>query len=132
MAVIFGAYPKPNVQELELTPGLEIISFDKAKVEKFTTENPQWAAVTIPANTYKGQTQDVTAMSAIATIFCHEDADEEVIYNMVKAAWMYYDEVASASVEVKKFTNYDLIPKIDAACPLHPGALKYYKEVGVM
>jgi TRAP transporter TAXI family solute receptor len=132
VAVVFGPYPKPNIQELELTPGLEVIGFDEAKVEKFTRENPQWSGIILPAGTYKGQDNDVTVMTAIATIFCHEDDDEEVIYNMTKAAWMYYDEAASASSEIKQFTNYDLISKVDAACPLHPGALKYYKEVGVM
>jgi TRAP transporter TAXI family solute receptor len=132
VAIIFGVWPKPNVQELEINPGLEVLSFGEEQMADFLSKHPEWAKSVMKAGTYKGQTKDVTTASAIAAIFCHEDADTDVIYNLTKAAWDYHDEAAGGCSEIKNYTRLDLIPSVNAACPLHPGALKYYQEVGVM
>jgi TRAP-type uncharacterized transport system substrate-binding protein len=87
VAVIFGVWPKPNVQELEITPGLEVLSFGEDQMADFLSKHPEWAKAVMKAGTYKGQTNDVTSASAIAAIFCHEDADPDIMYNLVKCAW---------------------------------------------
>lgn len=132
IALAFGVYPKPNIQELENTPGIKLISLDEKKLDDFIAENPQWTKYSIPANSYKGQTDDICSVAAYALLSCSAKLDEELVYRMVKVMWECQDEAALSSVEVANWMHIEDVAKIMGAAPLHPGAERYYKEVGAI
>jgi len=84
----------------------------------------------IPANTYKNQTEDMQTIATCTYLCCKGDLDEELIYQMTKYIWENIDDLNTLHAAVANL-------KIDAAkdvanMPLHPGALRYYKEVGIL
>jgi hypothetical protein len=84
----------------------------------------------IPAGSYKGQDKDVPSTAQHHVFMCHKDAPENLVYTMTKLIFTNKQRLIGAH---KLFTNLDPAygPK-DFPIPLHPGAERYYKEIGVL
>ena len=84
----------------------------------------------IPANTYEGQIDDVPT-AAITNIFVsHTGVSDELAYQMTKLMFENLDKLASAHAAAK---NIKLeTATVGLPIPLHPGAERYYREVGVL
>jgi uncharacterized protein len=94
------------------------------------TNDPAYLPGTIPANTYRGQTTDVPAASVQNYLVTHEGVSDETVYAMTKALWTGLDQMAAAHSAAKAI---DLKRALEGMpVPLHPGAEKYYREVGLM
>lgn len=93
-----------------------------------TRENT-FLQVDIPANSYKGQTEKVKTCAFGNVLFTRDDVPEEPIYYLTKAFW---DNLS----EVQKDLSFKIMKKeyalIMTGVPLHPGAQKYFKEVGIL
>ena len=85
--------------------------------------------VTIPALSYKGQKENVKTFAGGNVIFTRDDIPEEPIYRFTKALW---DNLT----EVQKDPNFKIMKKdfalVMTEVPLHPGAQRYFKEVGIL
>lgn len=84
----------------------------------------------IPAGSYAGQDADVQTVGYWTTIYSNENMPDDVAYNIVKCIF----ENKEALVKAHTFFS-DLAPEnvVDQCiAPLHPGAEKYYKEIGVI
>ena len=84
----------------------------------------------IPAGTYSGQDEDVVTVGLWTTVFCNASLDDDTAYDIVKSIM----ESKESLVKAHSFFG-DLAPEnvVDSClAPLHPGAEKYYKEVGVL
>ena len=94
------------------------------------TNDPAYLPGTIPANTYRGQTADVPAVSVQNYLVTHEGVSNDVVYAMTKALWTGLDQLVAAHSAAKAI---DLKHALEGMpLPLHPGAEKYYKEVKLM
>lgn len=92
--------------------------------------DPAYQPAAIPAGTYMGQEQDVPTVAIRNLLVTHSGVPEEVVYLMTKSMFEHLDELAAAhsaarGIEREKAT--DGLP-----IPLHPGAERYYREVGVL
>jgi len=94
------------------------------------TNDPAYIPATIPANTYRGQTTDVPAAAVQNYLVTHEGVSNDIVYGMTKALWTNLDALIAAHSAAKAI---DLKRALEGMpVPLHPGAEKYYKEVGVI
>ena len=86
---------------------------------------------TIPKGTYKTSKKDVTTFGVMASVVTSADVSEDMVYAVVKAV---FDNLDDFRKQHPAFANLD--PKkmiVDGlSAPLHPGAIKYYKEAGLM
>ncbi|MDD3432529.1 MAG: TAXI family TRAP transporter solute-binding subunit [Tepidiphilus sp.] len=92
--------------------------------------DPAYQPAAIPAGTYMGQEQDVPTVAIRNLLVTHSGVPEEVVYLMTKSIFEHLDELAAAhsaarGIEREKATDGFPIP-------LHPGAERYYREVGVL
>jgi len=87
----------------------------------------------IPAGQYKGQKNDGPVMSfdTAVGIGVRADLDEETVYKVTKAFWENIESVTSDAPWAKAL-SVDFAAKPRGLIQLHPGAARYYKEVGVM
>ena len=70
--------------------------------------------------------------SAIKMVmFCRGDLNEDTVYKMTKAFWENIDQLGKSQKNLKGLKPADAVKDI-ANVPLHPGAAKYYKEIGVL
>lgn len=108
----------------------EILSFTDEEIEAFCAEYPFFSKMVIPANTYAGQTEDVQTVGIWTVVVADKDLDEEVAYNIVKTMFDNKEELVKAHNFFKDMEPENITTSLSA--PLHPGAEKYYKEIGVI
>ena len=129
IGLVPGAIPNAYTIQLLEAKKFNLISIDKDKLETIAKKNPFMIPMTIPAGTYKGQDKDIHTMGYTMDLFARSDLPNEVIYDVTKAIFSHYDEFAKVHPLVKKFTLKNACK--NAVVPIHPGAIKYYKEAGV-
>jgi len=111
--------------------GAYIIDLQTDEVKKLVADNPFYAWATIPKGTYKTSKKDVTTFGVMASFVTSADVPDELVYAVVRAVFENLDDFrkqhpAFANLDPKKMIVDGL------SAPLHPGAIKYYKEKGLM
>ncbi len=94
------------------------------------TNDPAYLPATIPADTYRGQTKDVPTAAVQNFLVTHEGVPADIVHAMTKALWTGLDSLVAAHSAAKAI---DLKHALDGMpVPLHPGAERYYREVGLL
>jgi TRAP transporter TAXI family solute receptor len=94
------------------------------------TNDPAYLPGVVPANTYRGQTTDVPTATVQNYLVTHDGVSNETVYAMTKALWKNLDQLVAAHSAAKAIDPKHALEGMPV--PLHPGAEKYYKEVGLM
>ena len=92
--------------------------------------DPAYVAAAIPAGTYRGQTTDVPTVALQNYLVTREGVSVELAYAMTRALWTGLEQLVTAHPAAKAI---ELGHALDAMpVPLHPGAARYYKEMGLI
>lgn len=89
-----------------------------------------FSAYTIPAGTYPGQNMDIETVANKIIVFAREDVPEEVIYYLTKAMYENKATLEGLHSSFKEFRPQEMLEGV--TIPLHKGAEKFYKEVGLL
>ncbi len=92
--------------------------------------DPAYQSAIIPANTYEGQAKDVHAIAIQNFLVTSESVPAETVYKMTKAMWENLDSLVAAHAAGKAIKRENALKGMPL--PLHPGAEKYYKEIGLL
>ena len=92
--------------------------------------DPAYQATTIPANTYTGQTEDVPTAAIPNFLVTHSGVSDELAYQMAKQLYANLDTLYAAHNAAKAIKLENALKGMPV--PLHPGAERYYKEVGLI
>jgi len=84
----------------------------------------------IPAKTYPGQTADVPTAAIRNLLVTQSDVPDELVYQMTKALYDNIDALYAVNIAAKAIKRENAVKGMPL--PLHPGAEKYYREVGVV
>jgi TRAP transporter TAXI family solute receptor len=120
--VTAGSYPAPNVIEAAASTGVNVISLTDDQV----TQSKR-TRLTIPAGTYAGQDADITTTSLPVVAYTTSKMDDETAYTLTKTYWENKEKMAGDAAWWAGVST-DMLSNIGSA--IHPGAIKYYKEVG--
>jgi TRAP transporter TAXI family solute receptor len=120
--VTAGSFPAPNVIEAAASAGASVISLndDQVKASKRTR-------LVIPAGTYAGQTEDIVTTSLPVVAFTTSDMNDETAYMLTKTYWENKKVLGAAA---KWWDGVSLQMLENILTDIHPGAKKYYNEVG--
>ena len=116
-----------SLKDLSTSAPISVVSVPKETVEKI---GPPFVPAVIPANTYTGQDKDVPTAAVINYLVTSSAVSDDVAYQMTKLIYESLPELANAHVAGKEI-------KLESAAsgspvPLHPGAIRYYKEKGLI
>lgn len=89
-----------------------------------------YVATVIPANTYAGQTTDIATAAIPNFLVTHSGVSNELAYQMAKTMYENIDTLYAAHNAAKAIKRENAL--VGMTIPLHPGAARYYKEVGLM
>jgi hypothetical protein len=89
-----------------------------------------YSAGTIPANTYSGQTEAVPTAAIKNFLVSHTGVPDDVVYAMTKSMFDNLDTLVAAHSAAKGIVRDEAIKTLPV--PLHPGAERYYREVGLL
>ncbi|MDP6407532.1 MAG: TAXI family TRAP transporter solute-binding subunit [Alphaproteobacteria bacterium] len=111
--------------------GAKIISLAGSVEKKLVGNTPYYAFTTIPKGTYKTTASDVTTFGVMATFVTNASVPDDVVYEVVRAVFENLDDFRGLHPAFKNLDPKNMM-KNGLSAPLHPGAIKYYKEKGLM
>ena len=127
---ITAGVPNSALQELAFTAGLLLIPVDGSAADAICSKYGYYTKTVIPADTYKGTSTDTPALAIKATLAVSSKLDEETVYEMTKALFDNLPALGNAHAKGKEVTIESAVTGVSV--PFHPGAAKYFKEVGAM
>ena len=128
-AINVGTIGISSVTEPTTIGTVYLIDIDPEIVAKMCASTPYFTPFTIAAGTYKGQDKDITTFSSPNIIAVKESVNADVVYAMTKSLFEH-----KADLVAVKATMNAMAPEAvsQIKIPLHPGAEKYYKELGLI
>ena len=124
-------HPAAAVTQAASSCDVELVSVTGAPIDKLIADNSFYRVASVPGGMYQGSPNDTTTFGVGATVITSTAVPEEVVYTVVKAV---FDNFADFKKLHPAFANLNEEQMISdgLSAPLHPGALKYYKERGWM
>lgn len=130
-ANLIAAIGAASVTELYSTGKYHLLSFTDEQLDEILKMSPAYYKFTIPAGTYANQDEDVTTFAVANWLYARSDMDEDAVYTLVK---MLYENIEETQgIHNVLGSNFSLDNCVNGmTVPLHPGAERYYKEVGAI
>lgn len=108
---------------------LTILSWTEETLNKLNARYPLWDWYDFPPGTYPNQTELIRTIASPNVLVTREDIPEEVVYNVTKVIWENLATLQDIHGATKDMRLEIAIDGLGA--PLHPGAVRYYREVGL-
>lgn len=122
--------PNASFIGLDFQPGFRMLPVDPPIAERFVKENPGFIRTTIAKGAYTSITEDVPTIAAPTVMIINKDVPDDLVYQLTKALWERHAELVQVN---KTWENVRIESAVEgAAIPVHPGALRYYKEMNVV
>jgi uncharacterized protein len=124
-------HPNGSIQEATTTCDTVLVSVTGDGVDKLIGANPYYAKAVIPGGMYKGNPKDVATFGVKATFVASARTDPDTIYQVVKAVFGNFKDFKALHPAFAHLTAKQLVHDGNSA-PLHDGAVRYFKEKGLM
>ena len=129
---MIATHPLASAALTELTTSMNVKMINIPEGDKFYEVYPLYTPVVVPVGTYNGVDVEVTIPRS-RIIMCtsiNADLTDDEVYAIVKAVWENRDEWAGSAKSVEKQAVLETVLE-EIAIPLHPGAIRYFEEIGV-
>lgn len=127
--LITAGVPTAAVTDFAQAHDLKIVPISGPELDALLKEQPFYTKVTLPANTYKGQTEAVPTLAVLAVWATHDGVSDDMAYEVTKALFENLPIMGQVHVQGKNISLENAMAV--GTTPIHPGALKYYKEKGL-
>ena len=124
-------HPAAAITEAATTCDIELVDVKGAPIDKLIADNPYYRIASVPGGMYKGNPDETTTFGVGATFVTSADVSDKVVYTVVKAVFDNFDDFKKLHPAFANLKEEQMI-KDGLSAPLHPGAVKYYKERGWM
>jgi len=127
-ALVFaGGHPNGTIQQITSACETKLVDVSGPVIDAMIKDHPYYSRAVIPGGMYVGNPQDVKTFGVKAVLVASSDLDDEIVYQIVKAVFDNLDNFKTlhpvfATLDAKHMVADTEVP------PLHPGALKYFKE----
>lgn len=128
--LITAGVPTAAVTDFAQSHALKVVPLAGAEIANLLKEQPYYTQVQLPANSYKGQTAAVPTLAVMAIWATHDGVPENVAYEVTKALYENTAIMGQVHVQGKNITGATATAV--GSVPLHPGALRYFKEKGLV
>jgi len=100
-------------------------------IDQLLATHPYYITFIIPGGMYVGNPGDVPTIGTRAVLVSSSDQPDEVVYAMVKAVADNFAVFRQLHPALSTLEIRDMVPS-PSVIPIHPGALKYYREAGLL
>lgn len=131
-AILFTAgHPNGLIQEVTKDCGAMLVPVEGAEVDALLKGSPYYARTAIPGGMYQNNPQNTPTFGVKATLVTTAGEDEEAVYQLTKAVFENFDSFKTlhfvfATLDKERMVYSGL------TAPLHPGAIRYYREAGML
>lgn len=124
-----GSFPLPPVIKLAAQRDLKLIPISDEFYAQISAAYPPYFRLSIPGGTYEDVADDTPTYGLANGLVISADVSEDRVYEMTKAIFESLDDLAGVHPAFGRVSKETVLNGFGA--PLHPGALKYYREIGV-
>jgi TRAP transporter TAXI family solute receptor len=122
--------PASAVMDLASARDVHLVPVDDKTMAELKKMNAGYNKLVIKAGTYPKQDKDVPVIGYTTHIIAACDLPADLVYKMTKEMATHVADMAAVVKPITGMTAKDMA--VDIGVPFHPGAARYYKEVGVM
>lgn len=127
--VLIG-HPAGLIEETQQRCDIRLLGIEGETVDTLLAETPYYMAATIPAGLY-GLTEPVRSFGVVATFVTSAKMPDDVVRTMVQALFNHFDSFRRLHPALSGLAVEDMVGT-NMAAPLHPGALTFYRERGLL
>lgn len=124
-------HPSGSIKEATTSCDSVIVEVSGKAVNSLVDKNDFYRTATIPAGMYRGTNEDVKTFGVGATFVSSANVPDEVVYTVVKSVFENFSTFKKLHPAFANLKKEEMV-KDGLSAPLHPGAVKYYKEAGLM
>jgi uncharacterized protein len=129
-AFIGGAVPTASITQAAASMDIVFVPYDEAAMDSLSAEFPFFERATVPANTYRGQTENFNSLDTGSMhLITAAGADEQLVYDITKALYENRELVVQKHAAGRSINPTNVIR--DVGTDFHPGAIRYYREIGI-
>lgn len=121
--------PWVTISEIETTHDVNVFGVPAEIAQKIVAKDPSFSTGMIPKNTYKSNPDmDIPTLSMWNFMAVHKDAPDDYVYEVVKTTFANTDILIAAHKSAREVKPEAIV---NCSIPLHPGAVKFYREIGI-
>lgn len=129
-AFLGGAVPTASITQASASQDIRFVPFGVFEKERLFRDYPFFNAASIPANTYRGQAEAFDGMNVGSMHLVTPAAlDEETVYRFTRILYENRSDVVKKHPAGRAIQPKNVIR--DTGTPFHPGAIRYYREIGI-
>ncbi len=129
-AFLGGAVPTASITQASASQDIYFVPFDAPAKTSLFEQYPFFSPALIPADTYRGQTEEFAGMNVgNMHLVTRASLDDETVYAFTKALYANRAEVVKKHPAGRAINPQNIVR--DTGTPFHPGAIRYYKEIGI-
>jgi uncharacterized protein len=131
-AVIFEAgHPNGLTQEATTDCRARLVRVAGPPIDRLLATHSYYITFVIPGGMYAGNPGDVRTIGTRAVLVTSSNQPDELTYAVVKAVFENFAVFRRLHPALSTLEIKDMVPS-KAVMPIHPGALKYYREAGLL
>ena len=123
------ALPAGSIEEVATGTDLNYIPIEGDLLDSLLDADPTLSSIDVEADTYPGQDDEVTWVTNWATLYAQPELNEEVAYDLVSTMYEQQESIADASAVAEQIQTDTALEGL-SDIPMHPGAERYFDEVG--
>jgi len=124
-------HPSGSIKEATTSWEANMVAVDGPAIDKLVADNSFYRKATIPGGMYTGTDADTPTYGVGATFVSSTKTPADTIYYVVRAVFENFDTFTKLHPAFANLKKEEMI-KDALSAPLHDGAVKYYKEAGLM
>ena len=125
--VYIAGHPNGAIREATNSCDTQLVSIAPEQLKSILATHPEYKAMTIPGGLYRGNDSDISTFGVAATLLTTDELDEETAYQIVKTTMENLQQLERSHPALKGLKPEDMA-NAGLTVPLHPGAIRYFKE----
>lgn len=120
----------PTLAQLITSKDIRFLQIDEAKLTEILIDNPGFSSYSLSAGAFEGLKEDLSGLANVSAQYTDSRISEDIAYTITKNVYDNLEDLAKYHDLAKYFDVETAVYGIPKDISIHPGAVKYYKEVG--
>ena len=116
--------------ELMAIDDVRIIPIEEAEAAEIADGQAYFSPGIIPAGTYDGVDYDIPTLQSFTIAVVSAEVEDDTIYSITKCIWEHLEELGNIHASQQLLDPDMITESITPVMELHPGAARYYQEMG--
>lgn len=124
-------HPSDSIKEATSSCQSNLLNVEGSYVDELLKKYPYYRRAVIKGGSYKGNLQDITTFGVSGTVVTSAKTSDQQVYQLVKAVFDNFDVFTRMHPAFLDLVKEEMV-SASLTAPLHPGAVKYYREIGLL